>query len=356
MVRDFIYFDKNKVISYGSQLLGGFTESKAETLENTKAKNKQISMSGDLDGEFSIGKDSSSLLTSILSRIGALEIKASGGIEGGFEIQNSQGKIVTEQKVLDHYQFNLLRNALLEHRSLKDLDEIKPHEWSNRTFLKKVKPGDFVEFTCRTKLFDVKHLESIARTFEQLMNLMQQVAISEMLQKKESDGENVGQIIENMSKGDSALSYAILKQALGSNIEPVLFNAIIELMKGVTNGGLTTVPTQMMIRPTNAPKSGIKFIAPIREENLTEPKNEMIFKYGYEPEQDWRVLAQICKIPKEESNKSASMEQLNNISSGAIDEVINQITEFFTDMSTQIGMHSFIKYPDISINLIALYR
>jgi len=28
MVRDFIYFDKNKVISYGSQLLGGFTESK----------------------------------------------------------------------------------------------------------------------------------------------------------------------------------------------------------------------------------------------------------------------------------------------------------------------------------------
>lgn len=355
MVRDFIYFDKEKIVSYGSQLLGGFTNSIVESVEKSKSKEKTIDINGSVGGSFEIGKDTSALLANILSRVGKLEVSAEGESSFSHTSNKGQTSIVSEERFLDHYQFELLRNALNEQNMLINLDDIKPHEWPNEKYKEKISPGDFVEFTCRVKLFDAKHLQSVAISLEQIMAFIQQLMISNMLQADGIDEDSKRQLINNIAEGDTAAGYAIMQQALGDGMEPVIFNAMIELMKDISEGSLSTVPTQFYIRHKNQSRTGSKFIAPIRESNLTEPKNEMIFKYGYEPDQDWKVLAQICKIPKKE-NSSLSNINMGNMDTGSFDQIIGEITEYFTAMSTQIGLHSMIKHPDISINLVALYR
>lgn len=124
----------------------------------------------------------------------------------------------------------------------------------------------------------------------------------------------------------------------------------------ISSGVLASVPTQLISRPKLGSQNGLKFIAPLRNQYLIDTKEELIFKYGYEPEQDWKILGQICEIPKERKNEEIKFGDFNVNKDSKIDDMIQSITDMFMGISSTMGMNSVVKYPNISINLIAVYR
>ena len=260
---------------------------------------------------------------------------------------------VIENKIAEHHRFTLFREALIEQDLLNNLDFVKSHDWVDRKAIKKLKPGDFIEMTCRAKIFDVSHLEGMAISIESLIGLLQQIQMSEEVK---ADPSKLKELVQAADSNPMELGYQTYQKLLGSSIAPLEFVAMIDLMKDISKGGLAFVPTQLSARPVSAPHNGVKFIAPIREEFLVDTKEELIFKYGYEPNQDWKVIAQICEIPKKDSGKRQNPKSINIDSDIQLDSIIETVTNMFMQLNSSMGMNAVVRFPNISLNLIAVYR
>lgn len=354
-IRDFIYLDHRRVLSIGSQLLEGLADSIVVNEEQRKATEKKLDTKGKIPGQIGVGDESGKLLNLLVGVLGKGELGISGEINPLFSSVKTFGETRTEQRVLDHHQFTLLRNALMEQNLLKELDQFKQSDWNNGSVLGQLKPGEFIELTCRVKLLDVKHLESIANSMERLFDMMQQMSLSEKAEEKFQAGESLDDFLAEIAKAPVTMGYESTKKTLGDGINPLQFNAILELMKNISEEGFSSIPVQVIARPKSISKSGTKFVAPIRTEYLIDTKEELIFKYGYEPEQDWILLGQVCKIPKNRK-KQIDFNRFNSSNFAAFDQVLEQLTDSFMDLSLDIGMHSFVRHPNVSINLIGLYR
>lgn len=112
---------------------------------------------------------------------------------------------------MDHYQFTLLRKSLIEQKLLKDLDQIKPHEWENRKVIGKVRPGDFFELTCRSRIYDVMHLEAMVRGVEAIMSLLQQMIISEEVK---GEPEKLNELMDTINNDPMTYGYQIMDRML----------------------------------------------------------------------------------------------------------------------------------------------
>lgn len=356
-VRDFIYIDQSRVLSIGSQLLGGLAEGIVTKNLTSSDKQKDVTLKGEVNGEISFGEDTSAFIQLLLSRLGKAKLGAKGEITPHFQIKNLNSIEQSESKVLNHFQFSLLKNALDENKRLKNLDKYKPHEWKpNGKVSKELKPGDFVELTCRVEFVDVTRTENVAKGFEKILELMTQIFISEKVQEIMNLGNTADQAMNKLKDSSVQFQYEAMSSILGkNNINPLEFNAMMELMKNISSDGLATVPLHIIARPIIASKSDVNFVAPIRSEYLIDTKEEIIFKYGYIPEQNWKLLGQVCKISKEEK-VNTNPENLDFKQVKKLDKMIEQMTTMFTNMSSSIGMHSYVNYPNISLNLIALYR
>ena len=352
-IRDFIYYDKSKVLSIGSQLLEGIAETiQIEDKESQEKKNSTDIKTAAM-AHAGLNTDSSFFLTNLVGKLGSVDANLSGDIAKTIEKNLLSENNKFENKVMEHYQFTLLRKALIEQDMLKDLDKIKSHEWDNRKAVEKIKPGDFFELTCRSRIYDIKHLEGMAIGIEAIFNLLQQMAIAEDIK---SEPSKLSEVLETINNSPTDYGYALMNKTLGGSISPVEFNAIIELMKNISNTGLSSVPTQLISRPKSGPKNGLKFVSPLRNQYLIDTREELIFKYGYEPEQDWKMLGQICEIPKEKKNEEIGFENIDFGKDSKLDDVFQNITDVLMGVSSSIGMSSVVKYPNISVNLIAVYR
>ncbi|MBM7562954.1 DUF6414 family protein [Fusibacter tunisiensis] len=355
MVRDFIYFDKDKIVSYGSQLLGGMTETVIESSDITEEKSNEITTKAGISGEAGLGSSSANLLAEILSKLGSLKVNVDGELEFVHNGTGSSSRSQSNEKVLYHHQLTLLREALIEQKLLIDLDKYPPYDWNKNKVRYKVREGDFIEFTCNARLFDVVHLKSIVDSFEKIIDLLQQSEISDRLNKLDTT-EQIQAYAKDMQENDFKHGYSVLTSILGDKMNPVMYNALLEFVRGISDGDLSRVVTKYYLTHSKQMDNCFSFVAPVNEDNFTEPKNDLIFKYGYEPKQDWKVLAQVCLITKEPKEEKSGLSRLSNIDMKSIDGIIDSITEQFSLMSAELGLHSNIKYPDISINLIALYR
>ena len=356
MVRDFLYYDQNRITSYGSQLLEGLANSIIDTKEKSNDLDKTIDLSGKIDLSAKLGKDSFDLLSFLINKIGNIETSLGGNVQYQRQKYDHLSQNITENKILSHFQFSLLRNALVEKGLLKNLDRIPENRWHNRSVLKEIVPGDFIELSCYVKLFDKGHLEKITKSVEKLMELMQQIDYSKIIEEKSKNGEDVSEFIKQVDDDPMNIGYEIYKKVLGGKIEPVLFTAMVEFIKNLSDGDIGQVPMQVIAKPINGSKKSLSFISPIKEEFLVETRDEILFKYGYKPNQQWKILAQVCEIPNKETIDVDNLSNLNISNSHSFDEITESITDFFMDMSKSIGLHSYIKFPNVSINLIALYR
>lgn len=352
MIRDFIYYDEVRIASYGSQLLEGIVEKITVTREDDKINDTVTTIDAGANVKVSTKGLTSPFLSSMISNV----LGGSGGLgmdlKKEFTKNSSEKSSVIENKIAEHHRFTLFRESLIENNLLIDLDVIKPHQWKDRKALRKLKPGDFIELTCRAKIFDVSHLEGMALSIETLMDLLQQFQMSKEV---ENDPSKLEKIVEEADSNAMELGYKIYQKLLGSSIAPLEFVAMIDLMKNMSNGALAFVPTQFSARPVSAPQNGLRFIAPINDNFLIDTKEELIFKYGYEPNQNWKMIAQICELPKKEKRK-AKAPKLDLDSDVKLDDITETMTNMFMELNASMGMNAVVKYPNISVNLISVYR
>ncbi|SIQ03435.1 DUF6414 family protein [Halanaerobium kushneri] len=355
-VRDFIYLDQRRVLSFGSQLLGGLADTIITKEKTEKNSVKNIDVKGKISGGAKIGEESLALIQTLISWIGQANIEISGELNPQFSSKKINNNERTQSKLLDHFQFSLLHNALVEQNLLKNLDNYKPHEWSKGKVSKDLKPGDFIEITSRVRIFDVSHLEGIATGLEKFVEVLGQISASEKVNTMIKNGTNPDEAFEYLNENAIEIGYNGLLSAFGNDTNPLELNAMIDLMKDIANGGFAKVPMHVIARPVVASSKDTSFVAPIRTEHLLDNKDELIFKYGHEPEQDWKVLGQICKIPKIKSNNNFNFKTPDFSNANKINEFIKEVTNIFTEIGSQVGIQSFVEHPNISINLIALYR
>ncbi|MDH8679286.1 hypothetical protein QE109_14100 [Fusibacter bizertensis] len=353
MVRDFIYYDEMRIASYGSQLLEGIVEKISVSNESDNRKDFTTIIQSGANAKIS----TEGLISPFISNIIDNALNGSAGLGIDLKKEYTKNSIdksaIIENKIAEHHRFTLFRESLIENSLLISIDDINSHEWENRKAIKKFEPGDFVEMTCRVKIFDVTHLEGMAVSLESLMTMLQQFMLSKEV---EENPDKMKEIIERADNDATSYGYEIYQKVLGSSIAPLDFVAMMDLMKNISKGGLASVPTQLSARPLKSPKTGLKFIAPIRNEFLIDTKEELIFKYGYEPNQDWKILAQICEIPKQEHKASNKISDIKVDGDVKLDAMIESITNMFMEMNSTLGMNSVVRYPNISINLIAVYR
>ncbi len=357
-VRDFIYIDEDKILSVGSQLLSGFADKIDLRKMNGKSSEININGEGEISAAVQIGKSTNKLIEYLLNHIGEAKLQTNGKIDGGYKRNYNNSNEIVESKVLSHYKFTLLQNALCENKLLKDLDKIKPNSWKvNEDIRKKIKPGQFIEFTCRTEFVDVTRSENMAKCIEKLQEIITQIDIANKSKSIMDKNKNIklDDIFNQFEKNPMQLGYDSLKNFLGDSIDPLEFNSFVRLMKDIHSSGLVRIPLHIIARPQGATKKDVNFVAPIRVENLIDSKEDLIYKYGYVPNQDWKILGQVCGIPKREKNNlnfdNIAFDNINKLS-----DIIEKVTEMFTQISSSIGLQSYVTYPNISLNLIALYR
>ena len=104
------------------------------------------------------------------------------------------------------------------------------------------------------------------------------------------------------------------------------------------------------------------FIGPINRKFLRENSRSLIFKYGSGPQQDWTLLAQICKIPTP-FGKFASLGTKFSEIQGQFSDSQGQLStagEGFSKLAEAINVLqeaiASVSYPHISITPIALFR
>ncbi len=355
-VRDFIYLDQRRVLSYGSQLLGGLTNTITTIEGSTQDKAKQLALSGKAGIDGKVGEKTLALASLLTSLLGKASFDFSGEISPHFSSRQLSQETRHELKLLDHFQFTLLRDALKEQGLLKKLDKKKAHEWTSGKALADVEPGYFVELTSRVKIFDVGHLEAISRSLERFLEMIDQLAIAKRIQRKIHEGIDVEEAFRSLNDNPMRVGYEARKESMGGATDPVELNAMIGFMKDIAEGAFAAVPLHITARPITAPRDGMSFVAPIKEDNLIDSKEELLFKYGHEPGQDWTVLGQICKKPKKTKKIDIKFDTPDLSNMRKINDFIKEITNTLIGISSEMGLQSFVEYPDVSINLIAIYR
>ncbi|SFM15744.1 DUF6414 family protein [Halanaerobium salsuginis] len=355
-IRDFIYLDQKRVLSFGSQLLGGLADTITTISENSKDKIKDLDLKGNINAEAKLGENSLALIESLISIIGKANLGVSGEINPHFTSKTFNKEEKQESKLLDHFQFTLLRNALLEQKILKNLDDKKAHEWNNGKAAKDIEFGDFIELTSRVKFFDVSHLKSIASGLEKFIEMTDQITTAKKIHKMIQEGTSAEEAMEYINKNAMQMGYHSRMNTFGNDLNPLELNAMIDLMKDISEGGYASVPIHIIARPLSASDNDTNFVAPIKEEYLIDSKEEILFKYGHEPNQNWKILGQICKKPKKKHTNKMNIKSPNFSEANKLNDFIKEITNTFTEIGSQIGIQSFVEYPNISINLIAIYR
>ena len=188
MIRDFIYLDDRKVLSFGSQILGGLADVVSLTSTDGSSSEEQLDIKAGIQGTASFGNDPSTIAKLLTGISGKAEMGLSGELNPTLSFSRGSSRETKEQKLLDHYKFTLLRNALLEQSLLFDLDSLKPHEWKSEYMGKVLKPGAFIELTCRVKIFDVTHLEYVAKAYENYLGIMEQMALHKEIEARYYEG------------------------------------------------------------------------------------------------------------------------------------------------------------------------
>lgn len=356
-VRDFIYLDQSRVLSIGSQLLGGIADRIVDIQSEGGSSSKELELAGEFGATMGLGEGTSRFLGTLISSLVKPALNADVGIGHRLARSRSNESEVSETKILNHYQFSLLINSLRENKLLKNLDTAKPHEWKPRgTVHKNLKPGDFIEVECKVEFVDVSHVVSVVRALEKFMEMMNGIVaaqkINEMITEEKVSPD---QALQEITSNPMQFGYDCAQRFLGPSTNLLEMNTMIDFMKSLADGEVASVPMHMIARPVNASRRDIAFVSPLREGFLFDSREELIFKYGFSPDQRWRILGQVCKIPKEDRSDLSELE-LPKIDEEKIDRIVKELTSFFVLLSTQLGIHSSVSFPDISLNLLAIYR
>ncbi|MBQ4843324.1 hypothetical protein M5E03_18650 [Bacillus safensis] len=300
LFRDFIYMDTERLKSIVAQLNQGLIEGTSKTVTDTDG------------GKINAGIDFLKLLKA--------------GSESSFLFQNQ----ATESHTMHDYLYNLAESSLLEKKLLTYIPEdFNVKDLSipslDRSTLSST---SFVLVKGKTIINDFTYMK---RFLDNLDNLLKAIIIGE--QSANNDFEKLPPKQRNKQVEDRVSQYNLPKD-IKMSIQTFLENFYKDRVV------IKNIP---FVESPN-----FRFVGTLNQSYLRESIENIIYKYGTAPHEEWFMFAQIASIPTNEQKEVDISFNQNDLENG-----MQTVFDALRDIE-KVGLS--ITFPEIAVTPIAIYR
>lgn len=300
LFRDFVYMDTERLKSIVAQLNKGLIESTSTTITDSD------------ESKLKAGVDFLKILKL--------------GSENSFLWQNQ----ATESHTMHDYLYNLAETSLNEKGLLTNIpgnfteeDLVNPD--IDRSSLNST---SFVLIRGKTIINDFTYMQRILENFD---DILKSIITGE--QSADASFENASQPQRNKKVQDRIKEYNMpkdVKKALLTFLENFYKDRVV----------IKNIPFD--------DKPNFRFVGTLNQTYLRESIENIIYKYGTAPQDDWYMFAQIASIPEKTSNNLDISYNHNELEKG-----MHTVFDALRDIEKS-GLS--ISFPEIAVTPIAIYR
>lgn len=230
-------------------------------------------------------------------------------------ISGKKSEDIKQNKILHDYSYNMALESLKEHKLLLE---------GNDLYSQKSLPIEaaFVLIKGNAKIIDYQTVKHLAENEKRIEKMFKASSLNRQQRRKQNT--------KNENKNNLGEMKDFVEIFIGDSIQVSIHN-----------------------------KNDINFMGILDRVHLREDIRSLIHKYGSKPQGEWTMLAQISRIPEQ----NTLLEQVEGFSDlfkdfstdniNAVSDFFNIFIEFFNDLQE---MMSSVTYPNISVTPIALYR
>lgn len=298
ITRDFIYLDVERVRSLFSQIEEGLIESK------TQAKGAEQVVKGKIEGN----------------------IPLIGG--GSVSTNTLWKKNETETRVLHDHMFNHVEHLLQKSSSFIDVNKRFKGGWDRDTVADSLKPTSFIKMQGKVKINDFAYMSALMRDFHEIGKIISSFSIADK--------------IEGKTKKEKAVARRVAADSMNLPEKKFIDNLATILEKFYGDSIV------IKIWPFSD-KSDCVFVCRIDKQYLRDSVEDLNFKFGVNPEDDWVLVAQVARIP------SRTPQNPDEFEIPSLD-FMNQAIQKMFDASGNVIEFFSLKYPFISVTPLAIYR
>lgn len=300
LFRDFIYMDTERLKSIVAQLNQGLIESASNTTTDTNG---------------------------VKANAGVEFLKIlKAGTEGSLLFQNQ----ATENHTMHDYLYNLAEASLKVENLLTDIPkDLKADDVLNPTLDRsKLSSTSFILVRGKTIINDFTYMKKFLDNFD---NILKSIITGEQSSKKEF--EKMSQKERNRLVSERVNEYNLpkdVKMAVKTFLDNFYKDRIV-----IKNIPFVSTPN-------------FRFVGTLNQLYLRESIENIIYKYGTAPQEDWFMFAQIASIPTNEKNEVDISLEHNNLESS-----MQGVFDALRDVE-KAGLS--ISFPEIAVTPIAIYR
>jgi len=297
--RDFIYLDVERIRSLFSQMEEGLVETR------THEKGSDQEIDGSVQGKIPL--------------IGGAQVSAK-------EIWH---KTESETRVLHDHMFNHVESKLQENPSFIDINKAYGNAgWDRKLVSSKIGATHFIRVKGKVRINDFSYMAKLMHDFPHMAKIIASFNVS---------AQNEGK-----TKKDKARLRRQAENSMGLPDEK-LTNNLAEMIERFYGSSVV-----IQVWPLSGTTDCV-FVSRLNKTYLRDSIEDLNFKFGAKPEDDWVLLAQIAKIPNQDNTTSSN---LTSVSSDALN---NAIEKGFDAIARFVDVAS-VKYPYISVTPLAIYR
>jgi hypothetical protein len=300
LFRDFIYMDTERLKSIVAQLNQGL-------LENT------IKMTTDTDG----GKINAGLDFLKILKVGS---------EASFLWQNQS----TESHTLHDYLYNMAESSLRSEKHLINIpgDINQQYISSPNGEMKAFNSTSFILVKGKTIINDFTYMKRIIDNFDEITK---SISGGNTAALKTSDNSSKGQKNrKNINKKNEHFLQKDIKKSIQTVLENFYKDRVV-----IKNVPFSEHPN-------------FRFVGTLNQSYLRESIENIIFKYGTAPRDEWYMLAQIASIPNSDNAELDISFNQNELEQG-----MQTVFDALRGLETA-GLS--ISFPEIAVTPIAIYR
>lgn len=300
LFRDFIYMDTERLKSIVAQLNKGLIES-ASTTVTEEDKNK-----------INTGLDVMKILKF--------------GSENSLLWQNQ----ATESHTMHDYLYNLAESSLSGKSLLTKIPEDLTIEDLYHPDIDKSKLNStsFILVKGKTIINDFMYMQKILQNFDDLL-------------KAVITGEQSSN--EGFEKASKTKRNKVVQERINDyNLPSDVKKALEVFLKNFYSNRIVIKNIPYIKKPN------FRFVGTLNEIYLRESIENIIYKYGTAPQDEWYMFAQIASIPNSENTQFEMTYNQNNLESG-LQKVFDVLRDF-----EKSGLS--ISFPEIAVTPIAIYR
>jgi len=299
LTRDFIYLDVERIRSLFSQMEEGLVE----TITHEKGSDQQID--GSIQGKIPL--------------IGGAQVSA----------KDIWHKTESETRVLHDHMFNHVERKLQDNPSFIDINKAYGNmEWDRKLVSSKIGATNFIRAKGKVRIDDFSHMARLMHDFHHMAAIIASF--------------NVAAQSEGKTKKNKAKLRRQAEDSLSLPDKKVIDN-LAEMLERFY-GASVVIKVWPLPDATDC-----VFVSRLNKVYLRDSIEDLNFKFGAKPEDDWVLLAQIAKIPNQDYPISSDL-------TGVSSDDLNNAVEKMFDASAPFFDVASLKYPYISVTPLAIYR